>query len=367
MLPPPISSPFPPRIALIAADAGGAGHGLIDALAALPGGEIGNVARLEASPSALLPYFAQPAFFEGHDVAIFDTAAMDQNFLWAGAIDPYSVLRWLEAGIAAAHRAGCIPVVLVTPHLGAIPAPGAPVFPPPLQQLYRATALRSGALCFDLFDCVARRLAATPADRATIFAASDRLAPEFLGEVARWLLDRIGALRDLRPDRRPILAALPQFARVPLAAASPTQEEHPEGRLRVEAFARVEEHPIDLAVGDTVRLVGVLVDRASPGMLRVVGEGALVKAIGGGGGPGTRFAPQLIPFTSEVRDFHGMVRIAAAPAGSAPTEPSWNARTAGPAGMRVRELLVERAPIEVRFDRPILPRAFQQTDWSQPL
>lgn len=363
----PAPMPISPRIALIAHAPATLGHRLVDALAALPGGAVGNVATLEASPSMLLPFFAQSSFFEGHDFAIFDLAAMDQKFLWAGAIDPYSVLRWLETGIAGAHRAGCIPVVLVTPHLGVIPAPGRPLFPPPLHQLYRATAVRSGALCFDLFDCIARRIAAAPAERDTIFAAPDRLTPEFLSEVAQWLLYRVRIVRDLKPVRRPTRAALPQFARVPVRAEDPARMVRCESASLSGDFVRLDERPIDLTVGDSVRLVGALVDLASPGLLRVMGDGTLVKAVGGPPVGARHFAPQLVPFVTEVRDFHGIVQIATAPAGTEATEPSWHAKALQTASILVGELLVERAPMDVCSDQPIFPRALQQTDWSQPL
>jgi hypothetical protein len=336
----------------------------VDQLAKLSGLEIGKMGRLGASPSVLLPYFATRGFLAGHDFVVFDLAISDQGFLWAGAIDPYQIVGWLEYGIARAHEAGCIPIVLVIPHRATISAaPGAPV--PMLQQLYRAVAQRSGALCFDLYDEIARRAARDPGSLDEIYTDPDHLSPTFAAAVARAIANYIERVSDASIERIPSFAALRSFDRVPLGDREGVKSVLLESSLLSAKFASL--YPgdlLDVRIGTAERLAGALIDRVgSRGKVQVSGTEKTVKTIGTPPDSAHSFVAQLVPFLGSVRDDNGVVRVGAADPATPVTETSWQEPSELQGDLRIAELLVERRASAVTFTRPIFSSALRRVNW----
>lgn len=354
---------MPSTIAVIGQSNAILSGGFVHHLAAHPDVTIGAMGRLGASPSILLPYFATPDFFEGQDFAIFDLAISDQGFLWAQAIDPYLIARWLELGIARAHAAGCIPILLAIPHRAVIGAPDAPL--PLLQQLYRSVALRNGALCLDLLPEIARRAALDSEALGAIYSDPDHLTPAFAAEVAAVLAERIAAIAADPPQRVATLAALPAFDRVPIAAVPDARSEWLSSSLLSADFALLDEgEALSVPVGAIERIEGVLLDRiGSQGMLAVEGEERLVKAVGTPPDSAHGFVAQILPLLGTGRDRNGAVTLSAAPADAAVTEPSWQSVPAERTTLRVAELLVQRTATPVAYTRPRLPERWAGADW----
>jgi hypothetical protein len=354
------------RIAVIGQSNSIISTGFVHQLARLGGIEIGNMARLGASPSILLPFFGDDSFFEGHEFAIFDLAIVDQGFLWAGAVDPYAIVQWLEYGIWRAHAAGCIPILLVIPHQAVIPPLSHSAAAPLLQQLYRSVAARNGAPCFDLFDAITRRVWRSPEAMPTIYSDPDHLSEAFSGEVAEQILRFITALRGerLRYVERSI--SLPSMARIPLGGPDLRVEKRQSSLLSAEFCILHEGEHIDLPTGPVTRMHGALLNRAgSDGKLLVEGDEAMVKLLGTRPETDMAYVAQLVPFLTPIRDRDGQLRVGVAPAEAATTEPSWQAQDIVLNRVEIAELLVETGTKPLFFNQPLLPPPFRQTDWFQ--
>jgi hypothetical protein len=352
------------RVAVIGQSNAILGHGFVHQLGRQPGVELGNMARLGASPSILLPFFATRDFFAGHDLAIFDIAIVDQGFLWAGAVDPYSIVRWIEHGIAHAHAAGCLPVLLAIPHRAVIPAEaGAPV--PMLQQLYRSVARKHGALCFDLFDEIVRRSGGDGAALDAIYSDHDHLSEAFSTEVAERIVGMAERIPAEGIERQPRLGFLPVYDRIALSSAEGARAERLESTLLASDFAVLETgETLTVETGAVERVAGVLLDRAgSDGKLRLIGRETAVKAVGTEAESELPFVAQLVPLLGDLLDRDGSITIEAAEADAAVTEPSWQRKDGGDGKLRLSELLVERRAQLLNFDRPLLPPELRGTDW----
>jgi lysophospholipase L1-like esterase len=355
------------RIAVIGQSNAILAHGFVNQLAERAEIELGNVARLGASPSAIVPLFGRIDFFEGHDFAIFDTAIVDQNFLWADAVDLHAIARWLEQGIIAAQAAGCLPILLSIPHGAILPGPGEPIWAPPLQRLYRSVAARNGAACFDLYDAAARGIARDPANRALLYADPDHLSEGFVRETVGHLLSFMNAFHDAAPPTRRVAKAYTRFDPVPLATVPGARIVPLASALLADDFAEIGEgEELVLPVGPTPRIVAALIDRASSeGMLEIGGNIAIAKQIGTTPDSTHSFVAQLVPILTELHDAGGLVSLRAVAPATPPTEPSWHPRAAARSSIRIARLLVERAPEIIEVEEPILPLNLRGTDWFQ--
>jgi hypothetical protein len=342
-------------------------HGFVHQLAARAEIELGNVARLGASPSVIVPLFGGIDFFRGHDFAIFDTAIVDQNFLWSDAVDLYSIGRWLEQGIIAAQAAGCVPILLSIPHIAMLPGAGEPIWAPPLQQLYRSVAARNGASCFDLYDAAARRILRDPANRDVLYADPDHLTERFVGEIVDHLLGFMNAYRDAAPASRAMRKAHIRFDPVSLATAPGARITHLASTLLADDFAEMREgEELVLPVGATPRIAAVLIDRASSeGVLALGGNITVTKQIGTSPDSAHSFVAQAVPILTELHDSIGTVSLKAAAPDTPLTEKSWHPREAARSSVRIARLLVERTPEIIEVQEPILPQALRKTDWFQ--
>lgn len=339
-------------------------NGFVHHLAQTEGIEIGNMGRLGASPSILLPYFASRSFFAGHAFAIFDLAISDQGFLWSQAIDPYLIVQWLEYGIVQAHAAGCIPILLVIPHQAVISSePDGPI--PLLQQLYRSVALRNGALCFDLYDEVKRRGLGDPAALNAVYADPDHLSTGFAAEVSATIARRMQAVSESSIERFPAFAAVPAFDRLQLPTVPNTVNTMLVSSLLSGNFVTLSEgDSLSVPIGTADRIEGVLVDRAgSGGKLQIAGSETVVKAVGTPPDSSHSFVAQILPLLGSVADRHGVVEVSAVSAGTAATEPSWQSVNTVSSEVRIAELIVQRRPSALSFMRPVFPPHLRTTDW----
>lgn len=355
------------RIAVIGQSNAILTHGFVNQLADRADIEIGNVARLGASPSVIVPLFGRIDFFEGHDFAIFDTAIVDQNFLWADAVDYYAIARWLEQGIVAAQAAGCVPILLSIPHSAVLPGPVEPIWAPALQQLYRSVAARNGAACFDLYDAAARGIARDPAHRDLLYADPDHLTEGFVRETVDHLLGFMNAFREAAPATRRVRKVYTRFDAVPLATAPGARITHLSSTLLADDFAEIGEgEELILPVGPTPRIAALLIDRASSeGVLEIGGNIIVAKQIGTTPDSTHSFVAQLVPILTELHDRDGLVSLRAVAPDTPPTEKSWHPRETTRSSIRIARLLVERAPEIIEVEEPILPQTLRKTDWFQ--
>lgn len=354
------SDAMKPRIAVIGQSNAILSTGFVHKLAAIEGLEIGNMARLGASPSILLPFFATPTFFAGHDFAIFDLAIIDQGFLWAGALDPYSIVRWLEYGIHQAHAAGCIPILLVIPHRAVIPPGGLADQVPLLQQLYRSVALHNDAVCFDLFESMCALARQSPAALDDAYADNDHLSQGFSALVAEHLTAFVDRFPRNSLATRTITVAQPVMERLRLAESwTGNRIVRRESALLSSDFCVIAPGEImALSTGPVARIHGALINRAGcTGMLRLDGSETMIKGLGTLRDSDHDFVAQAVSFLSTVHDGDGMVTLRIPDSIHTPTEPSWQAADEPEKALEIAELLVERATHPFSYPRPFLPLA----------